>query len=120
MPAVRKNLVIEQGATFKFTISWMLAEGSAPVDITGYTARMHIRDNIDAVDPALVELTTENLRITLGGTSGTIQLSLSAVDTAAITFTEGVYDLELVNTGGTGDVTRLTYGGVEVRPEVTR
>lgn len=120
MSAVRQNLVIEQGATFVFNINWMQEDETTPVDITGFTARMHIRDNIDAVDPALVELTTENSRITLGGTSGTIQLSISAVDTAAITFTEGVYDLELVNTGGTGDVTRLTYGGVEVRPEVTR
>lgn len=119
MTAARQNLVIEQGATFEFNINWLQSDGSTPVDITGYTARMHIRDSIDAA-ATLLELTTENARITLGDTAGTIQLSIAATDTAALAFTSGVYDLELVDTGGAGDVTRLTYGGVEVRPEVTR
>ena len=119
MTAVRQSLIIEQGATFEFTINWMQNDGATPVDITGYTARMHIRDTIDAT-AFLLELTTEDSRITLGGTAGTILLAITAADTEAVTFTSGVYDLELVNTGGDGTVTRLTYGGVEVRPEVTR
>jgi len=119
MTAVRENLVIEQGATFEFNISWMQSDETTPVDITGFTARMHIRGDIDE-SATLLELTTENSRIVLGGTAGTVQLLITATDTAALAFTEGVYDLELVDTGGTGDVTRLTYGGVEVRFEVTR
>jgi len=119
MTAVRQNLVIEQGATFGFNINWLQSDESTPVDLTGYTARMHIRDSVDDA-ATLLELTTENSRIVLDGSAGTIQLSISATDTAAISFTQGVYDLELVDTGDTGEVTRLTYGGVEVRPEVTR
>ena len=120
MTAVHQNLIIEQGATFEFNINWMQSDGVSAVDITGYTARMHIRDSVDAVDPPLVIFTTENTRIVLGDAAGTIQLIMSATDTAALSFTEGVYDLELVDTGGVGTVTRLIYGGVEVRPEVTR
>lgn len=119
MTAVRQNLVIEQGATFKFNINWLQEDGTTPVDLTGFTARMHIRNSIDATT-TLLELTTENSRIALGGVAGTVQLSVDASDTPALTFTEGVYDLELVDTGGSGDVTRLTYGGVENRFEVTR
>jgi len=119
MTAIRQNLVIEQGATFEFNITRMQADEITPVDITGFTARMHIRDSLEDA-ATLLELTTENARIVLGGAAGTVQLSISATDTAALTFTEGVYDLELIDTGGTGDVTRLTYGGVENRYEVTR
>lgn len=119
MTAIRQNLVIEQGATFVFNINWIQSDATTPVDITGFTARMHVRDSVDAA-ATLIEFTTENSRIVLGDAAGTIQLSMTATDTAALSFTNGVYDLELVDTGGTGDVTRLTYGGVEVRPEVTR
>lgn len=119
MTAVRQNLVIEQGATFSFNINWIQEDETTPVDLTGFTARMHIRDSVDAL-AFLREFTDANGRIVLGGTAGTIQLLMTATDTAALTFTEGVYDLELVDTAGSGDVTRLTYGGVEVRPEVTR
>jgi len=119
MTAVRQNLVIEQGATFEFSINWMQSDETTPVDLTGFTARMHVRTDIDAA-LTLLELTTENSRITLGGIAGTIKLSITATDTTALTFTEGVYDLELIDTGGSGTVTRLTYGGIENRPEVTR
>ena len=120
MTAIRQNLVIEQGATFLFNINWMQSDAVTAVDLTGFTARMHVRADIDAIDPPLITFTTENGRITLGGSAGTIQLDMTAVDTAALSSTDGVYDLELVDTGGSGEVTRLIYGGVEVRPEVTR
>lgn len=120
MTAIRQNLVIEQGASFKFNIDWIQKDAVTPVDLTGFTARMHVRSDIDAIDPPLIIFTTENGRITLGGSAGTIQLDMTATDTAALSFTTGVYDLELVDTGGDGKVTRIIYGGVEVRPEVTR
>lgn len=119
MTAERQNLVIEQGTTFAFNIEWTQSDKVTAVDITGYTARMHVRSAVDSED-ILIDLTTANSRIVLGGTAGTIQLAITATDTAGLTFSTAVYDLELVNAGGDGSVTRLIYGGVEVRPEVTR
>lgn len=118
MPAVKQNLEIEQGATFRYNVYWKDENTGAAIDITGYSARMHIRASHDAPDPPLLELTDANGRLALGGSAGTIQMTVTAVDTAALTFTEGVYDLELVSPGG--EVDRLLYGGVEVTPEVTR
>ncbi len=66
----------------------------------------------------MLTLTTENGKITLGGTAGTITLNLSAVETAAITQSSLAYDLELVSAGGV--VTRLVEGQINLTPEVTR
>lgn len=89
----------------------------APINLTGYTARMQIRSSVES-ETVLVNLTTENGGITLGGTGGTVQLLITAVATAAITWTSGVYDLELVS--GSGIVTRLVSGRINVTQEVTR
>jgi hypothetical protein len=109
------DLCIPQGATFSRVIRWK-ADGSN-VNLTGYTARAQIRPTPSSATTTLA-LTTENSRIALGGTAGTITLSISATDTAAITAGRYVYDLELVSAGGI--VTRLLQGVVTVSANVTR
>ncbi len=88
-----------------------------PVDLTGFTARMQIRESLESTT-TLEELTTENGGITLGGTAGTVALLISATDTAALDFSTAVYDLELIS--GAGIVTRLLYGDITLAEEVTR
>jgi len=116
MPAGKHDIYIEQGATWSLPLVWKTAEG-VPIDVTGYTARMHMRKKQADADIVL-DLTTENNRIALGGVAGTITLSLSAVDTAALT-TSGVYDLEMVSGDGV-TVTRLLEGKYALSVEVTR
>jgi hypothetical protein len=106
-----------QGATFDYTLTWQT--NGTPVNLTGYTSRMQVRESYDA-GTAVVSLTS-GTGITLGGTAGTIGLALSATATAAIDgtpSTQYVYDLELVS--GAGYVTRLVEGRFNVYPEVTR
>lgn len=107
---------IEQGASFNVPLVWKDSNGVL-VNMTGYTARMHVREAID--DPViLMELTTQNGRIAIDAPTGTIRLLLSATETAAITWVRGVYDLELVDPAGV--VTRLLQGQLRVSKEVTR
>jgi hypothetical protein len=106
-----------QGANFDYRLTWQ-TNGTA-VNLTGYNARMQVRDSYDA-GTAIVSLTA-GTGITLGGTAGTIDLALSATATAALDGTPNtqfVYDLELVS--GAGYVTRLVEGRFYVFPEVTR
>ncbi len=117
MAAEKLKLLIEQGATFRKTLTWKAGTPPVPVNLTGCTARMQMRTEIAAATP-LVTLTTENGGIVLGGTAGTIELFIAAVDTAAFTWTTAVYDLEIILANG--DVRRLLYGPVTVSPEVTR
>ena len=111
----KHNFYVYRGATFSEQIEWK-DESGTPVNLTGFIARMHMRETLEADDPFLT-LTTENGGITLGGVAGTIQLLASATQTTAITATSGVYDVELVSGA---NVTRLLEGLVIISPEVTR
>lgn len=110
------DMVIDQGATLSRTLTWRDSKRD-PYNITGYTARMHVRSSVTANTTVLV-LTTANSRIALGGAAGTVTLTVSATDTAAIPAGRYVYDLELVSAANV--VSRLVEGAFVVRPEVTR
>lgn len=114
MAAGRYAFVIEQGATWDQTLTWTIDD--EPVDLTGYSARMQVRQQVASPTPVL-SLTDED-GIELGGEDGTIRLSRSAAQTAALPAGSFVYDLEVVSGGGV--VTRLIEGGFRVKPEVTR
>jgi len=109
------NFTIYQGATFSREITVKDANGDL-YDFTNHTARMHIRSEVDS-STTMIELTTENGRITLGGTLGTVDLLIDADNTALLT-TDGVYDLEIINSSGRVD--RLLKGAVTLDLEVTR
>ena len=104
-----------KGSTFSRTLTWKIS-GSA-VNLTDYTARMQARASVTSATVVL-DLTTANSKIVLGGTAGTITITVSAADTAAITQQSLAYDLELVSAGGV--VTRLIEGQIVLSPEVTR
>ncbi|SDH19003.1 hypothetical protein SAMN05421505_112112 [Sinosporangium album] len=76
---------------------------------------MEVRDRIGGA--LLYRLDTANGRITIGGTTGQITLSIPDTVTSAWTWRAGVYDLELV--APDARVVRLIEGTVTVRPEVT-
>jgi hypothetical protein len=109
------KIVCDQGATFERVITVKDSTGS-PMNLTGYTARMQVRREIES-STILVELTTENGRIALGGAAGTITLSMNAATTAAIE-DEGVYDLEIISNAGA--VHRVLKGRFVLQLEVTR
>lgn len=125
MTAGRYDMEVDQGTTFRKTITWK-DSSSTPVNLTGYTARMQVRASFTS-SGTVASLTTSNGGITLGGAAGTVALYISATDTAAFSTASpsqfadafvGVYDLELVS--ASGDVTRLLHGDFIVNPEVTR
>jgi hypothetical protein len=111
------KFTIYQGATFRKRLRWSSKATGTPIDLTGCTARMQVRAEITSAD-ILLELTTENGGITLGGAAGTIDLYVSDEATGAFTWDGGVWDLEIVHPSG--EVTRLCQGSVSVSPEVTR
>jgi hypothetical protein len=81
-----------------------------PHTLAGYTARMTIKDRVGGSVLATVACTVDD-------TLKTIALLIDATASAAFTFKNGVYDLELVS--GSGIVTALLAGSVTVTQEVT-
>jgi hypothetical protein len=88
---------------------------NTPVDMTGFTARMTIKDVVGGT--AQETLTSGNGKIVLDNTAKTITILLDAATTAAYTWVKGVYDLEMVSAAGV--VTAILTGRVTVTKEVT-
>jgi len=108
------NLEIDAGSTFQTTIEYLDADDVA-VNLTGYSARMHIRDTVES-DDTVVEL-EDGSGITITAAGGTLDIEIAATATKDLVGPY-VYDLEIES--GTGVVTRLVQGSVTVNPEVTR
>jgi hypothetical protein len=89
----------------------------AATDLTGYIARMHIRESIDDATP-VDDLTSAGGDITLSAPDGRIVVTIEDTVTATYEFDEAVYDLEVEDTNGV--TTRLLYGTVTLSKEVTR
>ena len=115
------NLQINQFATFTRVFIWIagmcgcgtVGAKSGPVDLAGYTANLQIRP-FALSTTILFDASSD---IVLGGTAGTITLTIPATSTALFTWWNGVYDLIL--TSSSGVVTRLLQGSVTVTPGVT-
>lgn len=91
-------------------------EYNKPVPLTGYTARMQIREKLDS-DVVLLELTTENGGIIIDTQMFTITLVATAQQTQSLSFTQAVYSLELVQNQ---EVVPFSSGNVLLVREVTR
>ena len=115
------DLTGKQGSTWSMTITLTDQVGAA-FDLTGYSAAGMVRKTPSA------SAKTKDFVVTLSATptDGTITVSMSASDTAAITAGDSVddddslyyYDVEI--TSGTGIVTRIIQGKLYIDPECTK
>jgi hypothetical protein len=81
-----------------------------PHDLTGYTARMTIKDRVGGTVLDVVTCVVDSAGFTT-------TLTIDAVTAAGFAWTRAVYDLELVSAGGI--VTALLTGSIVVTKEVT-
>jgi hypothetical protein len=105
MAAGKYSFIIEQGATTNFQINWT-DDAGAPIDLTGYQARMQVRPAIESSD-IILSLSSSlsdtcGTGIHLSGSnditplqSGSIGIYISAQSSSLLNFNEAFYDLEL-------------------------
>jgi hypothetical protein len=122
------DITIYRGGTFSVGINAENAAGVA-IDFSTYdSVRMQIRPawikkHGNSPMVPLLELTTDNGGIEVVTT--TLTMFISAADTAALTFNEGRYDLELVTDAVVGPpvvaevVDKILVGLVKVTGEIT-
>ena len=126
MAAGNYTFTIEQGATTDFQIDWKDSSGN-PVDLTSYQARMHIRSDYGSTGTLYAKISsslyTDGTGLNLLGsnsaqalTSGSIGVIISAASSSNFTFSEALYDLEMISGSY---VTRLLQGKVRLSKEVT-
>lgn len=108
----RKNFTIWAGATFHKTLT--VKRNGALWDLTGYSSNLTIRDK-PLSSTIYATLTVANGGIVLGGTAGTLQIIISATDTASYTWTTGAYDLLITAPGAGGETWPLLFGSFGVK-----
>lgn len=132
MAAANYDLLIEQGATFRFKMYYghkqydsngvLIVDASgnavmAPYDITGCHARLQIRQNRQS--PVLVSATTTNGGIVIpNGTDGLMLICLTDEATDNLVITRAKYDMEI--SYPSGDVVRILQGKVSISPNITQ
>ena len=104
----------EQGNEWPAYVSGGFLQYNTPMDLTGYTARLAVKDKIGGT--VLLSLTTENGGIAIDNVAKTITLTIAAAATEDFAWSRGVYELEMVSP--TGVVTALLIGKVSVTKEV--
>jgi hypothetical protein len=125
MAAGRYNIVIEQGATYQIELQYK-DSNNTPINLSGYSGRMQIRPSIgsptsylylsSSLNPDGTGLNFSGSNGTTSPASGSIGIFISATTSSLLTFTNGVYDLE-IQSGSI--VTRLLQGNVQLSKEVT-
>lgn len=111
------DLVIEKGETYR-KLFQLKDSARVPIDLSGYTGRMHIRNKASSTT-TILELTTENSRMAITPLEGKVQLYISKTDTSGITeLGNAVYDLELESSSG--EVLKMIRGTVSFIEEITR
>ena len=116
MSAAKKKFVIEEKATFKKRLIWS-NKNKRPLNLTGYTALMQIRSSLDEGSTLYMTLSQANGRITITPLAGTIDLLITAADTAVLPWSEAYYDL--IITAPDTTVTRLLEGKITVSQGVS-
>ena len=104
----------EQGNEWPAYVSSGFLQYNTPMDLTGYTARLAVKDKIGGT--VLLSLTTENGGIAIDNVAKTITLTIAAAATEDFAWSRGVYELEMVSP--TGVVTALLIGKISVTKEV--
>lgn len=132
MSAGKYSFTIEQGSTVDFRIEYK-DSNSVPIDLTNYQARMQIRPTKESTslicnlsssldtDGSGLNMTPTSASLILPKTSGSIGIYISAASSSLFTFSDAVYDLEIVSGSGAGQtVTRILEGKVKLSKEVTK
>ena len=121
MTAAIYNLSLEQGVTFRHSITWKTRDTQTNtesiVELTGCTARLQFRDIRNSTSPVLEVSTIPSASgsITLTAAGGKIEIYIPHT---SVPSGIGLYDLEV--TLANGDIKRLLSGKYSTSSEVTR
>lgn len=115
--AANLDMVMEQGATFERNLYYKDPDGN-PVDMSGWTAAMHVRARKGASE-TLLTLTSSAADIILGGATGHLEIHIPANVMDDLNFVWGFYDLELYPSGDETKAFRLLEGRIRLTKEVT-
>jgi hypothetical protein len=115
----RYDFTIKQGATITRVLTRKYVSTGLPVDLTGHTAVMHIKESADSSTIlARSDGTSPTITLTLGGALGTITFTIAATVTAAFDFETAEYDIKITRTADSV-ITYIPSGTITLEKRVT-
>lgn len=91
------DLYATQGVTFYLPVTYK-DEDEVIIPLTGYTAKMQVRNTPEATGDPIIDLTTENGGIVITEAEGLIEVIISAENTAALELLcGGYYSLQIIH-----------------------
>jgi len=122
----RVDLTLIEGATYRKRFRWKSGDPAQPVDLTGWTGFMQIRERIEDPEP-IITLSTENGRFRVldqTANQGFYEIEIEETEARKLAPDHrqrvAVYDLFLYDDGVTPDARAHQYGNVTIEPVAAR
>jgi hypothetical protein len=94
--AVQKNFEVDQNATFTFEVQYTEEDEVTPIDLTGATAKMQVRDTKGGSKLAFT-LTSPSGGITIDGPNGKLTIKITPTQTNKMFYPKSSYDIMVVD-----------------------
>ena len=122
MAAGKYSFIIEQGSTVNFNIVYNDSNGN-PIDLSQYESKMQIKETYNSA-PLLTlssSLNADGTGLNMSSAvSGTIGIYIASCTSSLLTFSEALYDLDIISgSGNCPVVNRILEGKVKLSKEVT-
>ena len=97
--AVSKNFEVDQGTTFSFQIDYVANDEVTPIDLTGSSAKLQVRDTKGGSKLAFT-LTSPTSGITIDGPNGKLNVKMTPTQTNKLFYPKSSYDIMVVDSNG--------------------
>jgi hypothetical protein len=97
--AIQKNWEVDQNTTFKFEIQYTEDDETTPIDLTGASAKMQVRDTKGGSKIAFT-LTSPSGGISIDETTGTLSISITPTQTNKLFYPKSSYDIMMIDSNG--------------------
>lgn len=97
--AVKKNFEVDQNATFAFQVQYTEEDQVTPIDLTGATAKMQVRDTQGGSKLAFT-LTSPSGGIVINGSTGHVYITMTPTQTNKLFYPKSAYDIMVITSAG--------------------
>lgn len=94
--AIQKNWEVDQNTTFKFQVQYTEDDEVTPINLTGASAKMQVRDTQGGSKLAFT-LTSPLGGITIDGPTGTLNITMTPTQTNKMFYPKSAYDIMVID-----------------------
>lgn len=113
--AVQKNWEVDQNTTFSFEVQYTEDDETTPINLTGATAKMQVRDTKGGTKLAFT--LTSPSGIAINGSTGTLTVIMTPTQTNKLFYPKSAYDIMVIDSSG--KKTKLLEGFLTLSRSVT-